>query len=106
MSLKNHSRGQLMTSIKVGRSNLKKKDGQLRDMAERMRKAEEERDENERILVALRRQRDDADARVVELEAEIERLHLMRIAEQNPDIDIDALRRIRAEDRKRRPSDD
>ncbi len=40
MSLKTHSRSQLLDSIRVGRSNLKKKDAQLRTMAYRLQMAE------------------------------------------------------------------
>jgi hypothetical protein len=74
MSLKTHTRGELIKSIRVGRSNLKKKDVQLRTMAERMYLAQ---------------------ARVVEMEAEVERLHLSRIAYENPGIDIDEVKRYR-----------
>jgi len=40
MSLKTHSKGQLLESIRVGRSNLRKKDAQLRTMATRLRAAD------------------------------------------------------------------
>lgn len=40
MSLRDHSKGQLLESIKAGRRNLKKKDRQLRDLADKVAMAE------------------------------------------------------------------
>lgn len=40
MSLRDHSKGQLLESIKAGRRNLKKKDGQLRNLADKVAMAE------------------------------------------------------------------